>query len=184
MTAARRPLAEIAEDEFASPREIVVQHRHERAESFRRDVGGGRGGETRGAANIFFHRTGRTPLLNGSKIDYIPNFILEIKSAISLTVEKIDSPNGMRRGKMGDVTGMVVVTSRSEEWMLPESPQQSFLYVNDLLIFAPCDWIVIETKKFLASKFDMKDMGEANCKKDSQLIDEEIWGGLESNGVR
>jgi hypothetical protein len=36
------------------------------------------------------------------------------------------------------------------------------LYVDDMLIFGTCIDIVIRTKSFLASKFDMKDMGEAS----------------------
>ena len=35
------------------------------------------------------------------------------------------------------------------------------LYVNDMLIFGTSLEIVCETKKFLGSKFDMKDSGEA-----------------------
>jgi len=35
-------------------------------------------------------------------------------------------------------------------------------YVGDMLIFGTCTNIVIRTKSFLASKFDMKDMGEAS----------------------
>jgi hypothetical protein len=36
------------------------------------------------------------------------------------------------------------------------------LYVDDMLIFGTCVDIVIKTKSFLSSKFDMKDMGEAS----------------------
>ncbi|OMO54671.1 Integrase, catalytic core [Corchorus capsularis] len=36
------------------------------------------------------------------------------------------------------------------------------LYVDDMLIFGTCIDVVNETKRFLTSKFDMKDMGEAN----------------------
>ena len=36
------------------------------------------------------------------------------------------------------------------------------LYVDDMLIFGTCNDIVFKTKSFLASKFDMKDMGEAS----------------------
>jgi hypothetical protein len=36
------------------------------------------------------------------------------------------------------------------------------LYVDDMLIFGTCIDIVIKTKNFLSSKFDMKDMGEAS----------------------
>ena len=36
------------------------------------------------------------------------------------------------------------------------------LYVDDILIFGTCNDIVFKTKSFLASKFDMKDMGEAS----------------------
>jgi hypothetical protein len=36
------------------------------------------------------------------------------------------------------------------------------LYIDDMLIFGTCIDIVIRTKTFLASKFDMKDMGEAS----------------------
>jgi len=36
------------------------------------------------------------------------------------------------------------------------------LYVDDLLIFGTCIDIVSRTKFFLGSKFEMKDMGEAN----------------------
>ena len=36
------------------------------------------------------------------------------------------------------------------------------LYVDDILIFGSSIQIVHETKAFLASKFEMKDMGEAN----------------------
>ena len=36
------------------------------------------------------------------------------------------------------------------------------LYVDDMLIFGTCIDIVITTKSFLLSKFDMKDMGEAS----------------------
>ena len=36
------------------------------------------------------------------------------------------------------------------------------LYVDDMLIFSTCNDVVIITKSFLASKFDMKDMGEAS----------------------
>ena len=36
------------------------------------------------------------------------------------------------------------------------------LYVDDMLIFGTCDDIVSSTKYFLASNFDMKDMGEAS----------------------
>ena len=35
------------------------------------------------------------------------------------------------------------------------------LYVDDMLIFGSCLDIVQETKQFLSSKFEMKDMGEA-----------------------
>ena len=36
------------------------------------------------------------------------------------------------------------------------------LYVDDMLIFGTCLDIVIRTKSFISSKFDMKDMGEAS----------------------
>jgi hypothetical protein len=36
------------------------------------------------------------------------------------------------------------------------------LYVDDLLIFETSLEVVLDTKRFLSSKFDMKDMGEAN----------------------
>ena len=36
------------------------------------------------------------------------------------------------------------------------------LYVDDMLIFGPNVNVVNETKKFLFSKFEMKDLGEAN----------------------
>nr|KYP60061.1 Retrovirus-related Pol polyprotein from transposon TNT 1-94 [Cajanus cajan] len=36
------------------------------------------------------------------------------------------------------------------------------LYVDEMLIFGTCDDIVFKTKSFLASKFDMKDMGGAS----------------------
>ena len=36
------------------------------------------------------------------------------------------------------------------------------LYVNDMLIFGTCIDIVLRTKSFLASKFDMKDISEAS----------------------
>ena len=36
------------------------------------------------------------------------------------------------------------------------------LYVDDMLIFGTCIDIVLKTKAFLASKFDMKDMVEAS----------------------
>ena len=36
------------------------------------------------------------------------------------------------------------------------------LYMDDMLIFGTCNDIVFKTKSFLASKFDMKDMGEAS----------------------
>ena len=36
-----------------------------------------------------------------------------------------------------------------------------YLYVNDMLIFGTSLEIMCETKKFLGSKFDMKDLGEA-----------------------
>ena len=36
------------------------------------------------------------------------------------------------------------------------------LYVDNMLIFDTCNDIVFKTKSFLASKFDMKDMGEAS----------------------
>ena len=34
-----------------------------------------------------------------------------------------------------------------------------FLYVDDMLIFGTSLQVVCETKKFLGSKFDMKDLG-------------------------
>ena len=37
------------------------------------------------------------------------------------------------------------------------------LYVNDMLIFETNQKVVCETKKFLGSKFDMKDLGEAEA---------------------
>ena len=36
------------------------------------------------------------------------------------------------------------------------------LYVDDMLIFSTCTDIVLRTKAFLTSKFDMKDIGEAS----------------------
>ena len=36
-----------------------------------------------------------------------------------------------------------------------------YLYVDDMLIFGTSLEVVCETKKFLDSKFDMKDLGEA-----------------------
>ena len=36
------------------------------------------------------------------------------------------------------------------------------LYVDDMLIFGTCIDIVLRTKAFLTSKFDMKDIGEAS----------------------
>ena len=36
------------------------------------------------------------------------------------------------------------------------------LYVDDMLIFGTCINIVSKTKLFLESRFEMKDMGEAN----------------------
>jgi len=36
------------------------------------------------------------------------------------------------------------------------------LYVDDLLIFETSLEVVLDTKRFLSYKFDMKDMGEAN----------------------
>ena len=36
-----------------------------------------------------------------------------------------------------------------------------YLYVDDMLIFGTSLEIVCETKKFLGSKFDMKDLGKA-----------------------
>ena len=35
------------------------------------------------------------------------------------------------------------------------------LYVDDMLIFSTCLSVVHSTKRFIASQFDMKDMGEA-----------------------
>ena len=57
------------------------------------------------------------------------------------------------------------------------------LYVDDMLIFGTCIDIVVETKSFLASKFDMKDMGEASVilgvkiirKGDSILLSQEHY---------
>ncbi|OMO89770.1 Integrase, catalytic core [Corchorus capsularis] len=40
--------------------------------------------------------------------------------------------------------------------------KRTSLYVDDMLIFGTCIDVVNETKRFLTSKFDMKDMGEAN----------------------
>ena len=37
----------------------------------------------------------------------------------------------------------------------------TYLYVDDMLIFGTSLEVVCETKKFLGSKFDMKDLGEA-----------------------
>ena len=36
-----------------------------------------------------------------------------------------------------------------------------YIYVDDMLIFGTSLEVVCETKKFLGSKFDMKDLGEA-----------------------
>ena len=36
------------------------------------------------------------------------------------------------------------------------------LYVDDMLILSHCMEMINETKRMLASNFDMKDMGEAN----------------------
>jgi len=57
------------------------------------------------------------------------------------------------------------------------------LYVDDMLIFGTCNDIVFKTKSFLASKFDMKDMGEASIilgveiirKGDSILLSQEHY---------
>lgn len=46
------------------------------------------------------------------------------------------------------------------------------LYVDDMLIFGTCLDIVIETKSFLSSSFDMKDLGEANVILGLRLIRE------------
>ena len=37
------------------------------------------------------------------------------------------------------------------------------LYVDDMLIFGTCNDVVLRNKSFLASKFDMKDMGKASA---------------------
>nr|KYP47664.1 Retrovirus-related Pol polyprotein from transposon TNT 1-94 [Cajanus cajan] len=55
------------------------------------------------------------------------------------------------------------------------------LYVDDMLIFGTCIDIVLRTKSFLASNFDMKDMGEASVilgvkiirKRDNILLSQE-----------
>ena len=57
------------------------------------------------------------------------------------------------------------------------------LYVDGMLIFGTCNDIVFETKSFLASKFDMKDMGETSVilgvkiirKGDSILLSQEHY---------
>jgi len=57
------------------------------------------------------------------------------------------------------------------------------LYVDVMLVFGTCDDIVFKTKKFLGSKFEMKEMGEASVmlgvrvirKGDSILLSQEQY---------
>ena len=44
------------------------------------------------------------------------------------------------------------------------------LYVDDMLIFGTSLEVVCETKKFLGSKFDMKDLGEADVILEIKII--------------
>lgn len=54
-----------------------------------------------------------------------------------------------------------------------------FLYIDDMLIFGTCNNIVIKTKSFPTSKFDMKDMSETSVrlirKCDSIILSQEHY---------
>nr|GEV29924.1 hypothetical protein [Tanacetum cinerariifolium] len=85
--------------------------------------------------------------------------LLALVAIHNLVIHQMDVKTAFLNGDLDEEVYM----KQSEGFIMPGNEhKQIYLYVNDMLIFGTDQNQVDKTKKFLSSKFSMKDMGEAD----------------------